>query len=63
MNKCVASKSGRILWQKNIALIKDHTWKLAPLSPMKNIVGCKWVYKIKFSLDVSIEKHKAYSTI
>lgn len=29
------------------ASIQQNTWKLMPLPPDKNLVGCKWIYKIK----------------
>lgn len=30
-----------------------------PLPPNKNTVGCRWVYKIKYGSNGSIERHKA----
>jgi len=29
------------------ALIKNSTWTLVPSSVAKNVVGCKWVFKLK----------------
>jgi histone deacetylase 1/2 len=29
------------------ALLKNQTWPLVPRSMGKNIIGCKWVYKVK----------------
>lgn len=31
-----------------VALMKNQTWDLIPLSKGKNLVGCKWVYKTEF---------------
>jgi hypothetical protein len=41
------------------SLMKNQTWELTPLQEGKNIIGCKWVYKTKFTYDKAIEKHKA----
>ena len=29
------------------ALMRNHTWHLVPSSQSKNIIDCKWVYKVK----------------
>ena len=41
------------------ALIKNKTWHLVPPHLSKNIIDCKWVYKIKKKSDVSIDRYKA----
>lgn len=41
------------------SLIENKTWKLVDLPKGKNIVGCKWVYKIKTNADGTIQKYKA----
>ena len=41
------------------SLQKQHTWSLVPLPPHKNIIPCKWVYKLKRHSDGSIARYKA----
>jgi hypothetical protein len=41
------------------ALVKNKTWHLAPPMKGRNIVGCKWVYKIKRKQDGSLDRYKA----
>jgi len=41
------------------ALIRNHTWTLSLCPPNANVVGCKWVYRIKRRADGSIERYKA----
>ncbi|XP_019057757.1 PREDICTED: uncharacterized protein LOC109116561 [Tarenaya hassleriana] len=41
------------------ALTRTQTWEIVPLPSGKNPIGCKWVYKVKFNADGSIDKHKA----
>jgi histone deacetylase 1/2 len=40
------------------ALIKNKTWHLVPPSQGKNIIDCKWVFKIKRNSDGSVERYK-----
>ena len=37
----------------------NKTWFVVPLPSGKHTIGCKWVYKIKFRLDGSIECYEA----
>ena len=41
------------------ALHAQGTWDLVPLPHAKNLVGCKWIYRIKKNADGSIARHKA----
>jgi len=41
------------------ALLKNKTWHLVPPPKGKNIIGCKWVYKVKRKADGSIDRYKA----
>ncbi|KAM0972168.1 hypothetical protein ACFX2A_020331 [Malus domestica] len=41
------------------ALFLNNTWVLVPPSPTQNKVGCKWVYRIKWKSDGSIDRYKA----
>lgn len=42
------------------ALEKNKTWELMKLPVGKKIVGCKWVYTVKYRADKSIERYKAW---
>uniref|UniRef100_A0A2N9HDI4 Reverse transcriptase Ty1/copia-type domain-containing protein n=1 Tax=Fagus sylvatica TaxID=28930 RepID=A0A2N9HDI4_FAGSY len=41
------------------ALQRQKTWSLIPLPPGKNVVGCKWVFKLKRNSDGTISRYKA----
>lgn len=41
------------------ALLNNKTWHLVPPSHGKNIIDCKWVYKIKRKSDGSLDRYKA----
>ncbi|RVW38185.1 Retrovirus-related Pol polyprotein from transposon RE1 [Vitis vinifera] len=41
------------------ALEKNKTWELVKLPTGKKLVGCKWVYTMKFRVDGLIERYKA----
>ncbi|XP_043697060.1 receptor-like protein 7 [Telopea speciosissima] len=39
-------------------LIRNGTWNLVPQTPNMNIIGCKWIYRIKRKADDSLEHYK-----
>jgi hypothetical protein len=41
------------------ALMNNKTWKLVPYQQGKNIIDCKWVYKIKRKTGGSLDRYKA----
>jgi hypothetical protein len=41
------------------ALEDNHTWSTVPLPSGQRPIGCKWVFKIKYKVDGSIERYKA----
>ncbi|WVZ53456.1 hypothetical protein U9M48_004396 [Paspalum notatum var. saurae] len=41
------------------ALMKNKTWHLVPPQKGRNIIDCKWVYKIKRRADGSLDRYKA----
>ncbi|CAL2253642.1 unnamed protein product [Prunus armeniaca] len=52
------------LWQQAMkveldALQHNKTWSLVPLPAGQKPIGCKWVYKIKYHSDGTIERYKA----
>jgi hypothetical protein len=42
------------------ALVKNNTSHLVPLASGRNLIDCKWVYKIKCKDDGSIDHYKAH---
>jgi hypothetical protein len=40
------------------ALEKNQTWDLVILPQNKTGIGCKWVYRVKFKADGSVERYK-----
>jgi hypothetical protein len=41
------------------ALIKNKSWHLVPPMKGRNVVGCKWIYKIERKQDGSLDRYKA----
>ena len=42
------------------ALQSNHIWDLVPFSFDMNLIGCKWVFCVKYKSDGSILRHKAW---
>jgi hypothetical protein len=42
------------------ALMRNITWRLVPPQHGRNVIDCKWVFKIKHNVDGSVERHKAH---
>ena len=42
-----------------VALKKNETWERCTLPKEKRIVGCKWVFSIKYYADGTIKRYKA----
>ncbi|KAK1614836.1 hypothetical protein QYE76_020353 [Lolium multiflorum] len=45
--------------EEYLALLKNQTWHLVPSSAGKNVIDCKWVYKVKRRADGSVDRYKA----
>ncbi|KAF5454886.1 hypothetical protein F2P56_024519 [Juglans regia] len=46
--------------QEFTALVKHGTWDLVPPQASQNLIGCKWVFRIKRKPDGSIDRYKAH---
>ena len=41
------------------ALLDNHTWSLVSKNATMNVIGCRWIFKLKFKYDGSIDHYKA----
>ena len=41
------------------ALELNKTWTIVDLAPGRKLINCKWVYKVKYNFDGTIERYKA----
>jgi hypothetical protein len=56
---------GRPEWEKAMeaeheSLMKNQTWDLTTLPSGKKPIGCKWVYKVQYKADGTLDKYKAW---
>lgn len=56
---------GRLEWEKAMAyehesLMENQTWDFTTIPLGKKPIGCKWVYKVKYKLDGTLDKYKAW---
>jgi transcriptional regulator with GAF, ATPase, and Fis domain len=63
--KTFQGAQSQAVWQQAIkeeliALVDNHTWIIIPLHAGKHIVGCLWIFKMKFNSYGTIERHKAW---
>jgi hypothetical protein len=61
---CYSSTIKHAVWRDAMAeefnaLLKNGTWTLVSPTPSMNIVGSKWVYRIKRKADGSVDRYKA----
>lgn len=42
-----------------LALMRNNTWHLVPPVSGRNLIDCKWVFRLKRKADGSIDRHKA----
>ena len=52
-------KRKEVVFEEMKALEKNGTWELVDLPRGNTIVGCKWVFTIKYKYDGSLERYKA----
>ncbi|KAF9670505.1 hypothetical protein SADUNF_Sadunf13G0076000 [Salix dunnii] len=61
---CMSQALSHLAWRvamsaKLTTLMRHDTWTLLPPPKDCNLVGCKWVFRIKYTADGSIDKFKA----
>ena len=53
------SKWAQAIKEELEALQKNNTWFLSVLPEGRKIMGCKWIFSIKYKADGSIDRYKA----
>ncbi|GKV49990.1 hypothetical protein SLEP1_g56708 [Rubroshorea leprosula] len=61
---CVSQALSHPQWRRAMsdefdALVRQGTWDLVPASPTQNVIGCKWVFRLKRGKNGEIERYKA----
>lgn len=60
LQEVVSNRNWKVAMDKEFtALMHNKTWHLVPPVQEKNVIDCKWVYKIKRKSDGSIDRYKA----
>uniref|UniRef100_A0A803QBK1 Reverse transcriptase Ty1/copia-type domain-containing protein n=1 Tax=Cannabis sativa TaxID=3483 RepID=A0A803QBK1_CANSA len=54
----IAIRKGTLIEEMN-ALGRSGTWEIVNLPKGKKIVGCRWIFTVKYKADGSIERYKA----
>jgi histone deacetylase 1/2 len=62
--RSLAEALGDSHWRKAMeeehdALLRNNTWHLVPSSSSRNLIDCKWVYRVKKRADGTIDRYKA----
>ncbi|CAA7059707.1 unnamed protein product, partial [Microthlaspi erraticum] len=50
---------GRAVSDEFGAHIRNHSWDLVPPNPSQNVVGCRWVFTLKYFSTGLLDRHKA----
>jgi hypothetical protein len=60
LSKALGNKNWKRAMDEEFSALQDNkTWHLVPAQEGKNLIDCKWVYKIKRKADGSIDRYKA----
>ncbi|KAI1000133.1 hypothetical protein K3495_g8066 [Podosphaera aphanis] len=51
--------SGKAIEEEMVALNRNNTWGVVPRPKDHNVVGSKWVFKIKHKADDTVDRYKA----
>ena len=49
---------GKAMDEEIASIEKNQTWELVDLPNGRDVIGLKWIYKMKYNEDGSIQKHK-----
>jgi hypothetical protein len=59
MSRPPTNRFGEAMVEEYASIMKNDVWEIVPRSEGKSIVTSKWLYKIKYVADGSIEKYNA----